>query len=172
MSEFSNKPVRGVQFDLVDLPPEGLELSGSVPAEELSLEDEERFRFLSPVEYHLRLEAINGGNDLLVQGKLSVQMEAVCDRCEAAYSWKIETDDVCHEVENAFGTTVDLSDGLREDILMAFPQRFLCREDCLGLCPHCGANLNEGPCGCPDEDEEGFEEENPWSALDGLSPRE
>ncbi|MCQ2396859.1 MAG: DUF177 domain-containing protein, partial [Lentisphaeria bacterium] len=171
MSEFSNKPVRGVQFDLVDLPPEGLDLDGEVPAVELDLSDEERTWFTAPVAYHLHLEPINGGNDLLVRGRLRTSLESVCDRCETVFGWNIDTDDVCHEVENAFGTTVDLSESLREDILMSFPQQFLCRDDCMGLCPRCGANLNDGACGCPD----GFpgdDLENPWGALDGFDPSE
>ena len=35
-----------------------------------------------------------------------------------------------------------------EDAYLAIPYRMLCREDCKGLCPRCGKNLNEGPCGC------------------------
>lgn len=167
MSEFSNKPVKGVQFDLVDLPPQGVDLDGSVPALELGLEDEERFWFTAPVEYHLHLEAINGGNDLLVKGNLKTAMDCVCDRCEGVFSWPIETEEVCHEFENAFGTTIDLSDALREDILITFPQHFLCKEDCLGLCPRCGANWNDGPCDCPDDSGE-EDEDNPWAALDQL----
>ncbi len=170
MSEFSHKPMRGVQFDLVDLPPEGVDLEGSVPPEELGLEEEERLRYVSPVEYHLHLEAINGGSDLLARGKVSVTVEALCDRCDEPFSWHLTTEEVCHEVENAFGTTVNLSDGLREDILLTFPQRFLCREECQGLCPRCGANLNQGPCGCPGEGSP--EDEDPWAALDGVVPRE
>ena len=39
------------------------------------------------------------------------------------------------------------------DLLLALPTKHLCREDCRGLCPHCGKNLNEGECGCrPDVD--------------------
>lgn len=44
---------------------------------------------------------------------------------------------------------LDLRPALREEWLIAQPQFVLCREDCRGLCPKCGANLNEGPCGCP-----------------------
>lgn len=169
MSEFSDKPVRGVQFDLVDLPPEGVDLSGSVPADEIGLEDEERLRFPVPVEYRLHLEPINGGNDLLVRGSVATEAEAVCDRCEERYRFPIAADDLCYEFEKPFGTTVDLSDGLREDILTALPQRFLCREDCQGLCPVCGTNWNTGSCDCYKEEDE-FCAANPWSALDALAP--
>jgi uncharacterized protein len=43
---------------------------------------------------------------------------------------------------------IDLRQALREEVLLALPQFVECRPDCKGLCPTCGANLNEGPCGC------------------------
>lgn len=45
-------------------------------------------------------------------------------------------------------TTVDLRPALREQWLLAVPGFALCREDCKGLCPKCGADLNLGPCHC------------------------
>jgi uncharacterized protein len=46
-------------------------------------------------------------------------------------------------------TAIDLRGALREELLLALPQWVVCREDCRGLCPRCGADLNAGPCGCP-----------------------
>lgn len=48
-------------------------------------------------------------------------------------------------VEDGF---LDMDEPLREQLEMEFPVRFLCREDCKGLCPKCGQNLNEGTCNC------------------------
>lgn len=42
----------------------------------------------------------------------------------------------------------DLDDLVREDILLSLPTKMLCREDCKGICPYCGANLNEKQCDC------------------------
>lgn len=44
-----------------------------------------------------------------------------------------------------------LEDVLREQVLLAVPIRLVCREDCKGLCPHCGTNLNDEVCDCKDE---------------------
>lgn len=44
--------------------------------------------------------------------------------------------------------TLELDEVVITDILLSLPQKFLCREDCKGLCPHCGKNLNHGDCGC------------------------
>ena len=48
-------------------------------------------------------------------------------------------------VENS---VLDLEELIVEDIVLSLPSRFLCSEDCKGLCSKCGHNLNEGPCGC------------------------
>ncbi len=45
-------------------------------------------------------------------------------------------------------TMLDLSDAVREEVGFAVPTYPLCRDDCAGLCPRCGADLNAGPCGC------------------------
>ena len=52
-------------------------------------------------------------------------------------------------IEDGF---LDMDEQLREQLEMEFPARFLCREDCRGLCPRCGKNLNEGECGCDTKD--------------------
>ncbi len=44
---------------------------------------------------------------------------------------------------------LDLDEEIREELLLSFPMRFLCREDCPGLCPKCGKPLSLGDCGCP-----------------------
>lgn len=47
-----------------------------------------------------------------------------------------------------FGRTLDVADQVRESVLLLLPRKLLCREDCAGLCPFCGADRNEGVCGC------------------------
>ena len=44
---------------------------------------------------------------------------------------------------------IDIDSPLLEAILLEFPMTFLCKEDCRGLCPKCGKDLNEGDCSCP-----------------------
>lgn len=45
-------------------------------------------------------------------------------------------------------TVIDLTDVVRQEVALAIPAFPLCREDCAGLCPQCGADRNEGPCPC------------------------
>jgi uncharacterized protein len=58
---------------------------------------------------------------------------------------------------------VDLAFALREELILAVPPFVECRPDCKGLCPRCGANLNDGPCDCPPRSDPR------WDALRGLS---
>lgn len=58
---------------------------------------------------------------------------------------------------------LDLSEALRQDLLLAVPSFPLCRKDCKGLCSHCGKDLNEGPCDCAEE-----QSDPRWAALQEL----
>jgi uncharacterized protein len=58
---------------------------------------------------------------------------------------------------------LDLTEAVRQALVTQLPMRPLCRPDCAGLCARCGADLNEGPCGCPDEPAD-----DRWSVLRGL----
>jgi uncharacterized protein len=61
---------------------------------------------------------------------------------------------------------IDLREALREELLLAVPRFVECRPDCKGLCPTCGANLNEGPCAC------GKAPDPRWDALRALTQPE
>ncbi len=47
------------------------------------------------------------------------------------------------------GSSLDVDEPLCEELVLAFPTKLLCSEDCLGLCPKCGKRRSEGDCGCP-----------------------
>ena len=62
--------------------------------------------------------------------------------------------------------SLDLRPAVREEWLLAAPAFVLCREDCKGLCPRCGADLNEGPCSCTKT-----EIDPRWASLAALKGR-
>jgi len=95
---------------------------------------------------------------------MSVAYNAECARCLAPVSGEFALDlektvasrdmlgdldedrlDDYAIIEDGF---LDIDEQLREQLEMEFPARFLCKEDCKGLCPKCGRVLNEGDCGC------------------------
>jgi len=112
------------------------------------------------------------------QATLETVVRAECRRCLAPVDVPIaeslglvfveeeeaEGDEDCYLVPRR-ASVLDLSDAVREELLLAAPQFVECRDDCRGLCPRCGADLNAGPCGCaPAVDPR-------WEALT-KSPRE
>ena len=65
--------------------------------------------------------------------------------------------------------TIDLSDAFLSALVMETPFVVLCREDCKGLCPVCGANLNEVDCGHAAQREQERMAASPFAALAGLN---
>ncbi|HTK94821.1 MAG TPA: DUF177 domain-containing protein [Terriglobales bacterium] len=106
--------------------------------------------------------------DIRLQGSFRGEVEVQCARClepvkrpvEAQFDLlyrplgAVKRDDEVSiseaETEVGFykGDGLALEDVLREQVLLAVPVKAVCREDCRGLCPHCGQNLNQGKCGC------------------------
>lgn len=102
--------------------------------------------------------------DIFVETK--VKAAVFCDRCLAPTQIELPVSCV-HRVDTkkdaaqrlaeldecAFVTGMDLDIDMLVyfELLMNWPEKILCRQDCKGLCPRCGKNLNEGPCGCAEE---------------------
>lgn len=64
------------------------------------------------------------------------------------------------------GEGIELQDILREQVLLAVPIKAVCREDCKGLCPHCGKNLNVESCQCEEE-----RSDPRWNALKDIKDK-
>ena len=150
-----------------NLPDEGVVLEGDVSFEELDIESDFRFTLDRPMHYRLHVSLAK--QDVVVTGSLSATVTAICDRCAEPADLHLEVNDVLHTYKNILGQPIDLTEEVREDILLAFPQSFHCSDDCKGLCPVCGQNLNMGQCSCEAPSDDDPDEGNPWSVLDGLN---
>ena len=153
-----------LQFDISapDLPPDGVVLEDTVPIAVLDIPEDDRIACPQPLSYRLHFSPLQSG-EILVQGTLGTTLRCRCDRCLRYFDAILSTSDCCHIVRSE-ENVVDLTDDAREDILMAFPVRCMCRDDCRGLCPQCGQNLNVRECACAEQDRG----ESAWSALDRL----
>jgi uncharacterized protein len=95
---------------------------------------------------------------ILLSGVVTAVMEASCARClapvrqdflaEVEYSIVESENDSEEDTWIAEGETIDLAAMAEEIVLIRMPLRLLCKEDCQGLCPSCGKDLNDGPCQC------------------------
>jgi uncharacterized protein len=92
-----------------------------------------------------------------VAGTVSAPWVGICRRCTTPVSGRLElsvheryadapvAEDELYPIAD---DTIDLGPLVRDAIVLDLPMAPLCREDCAGLCPQCGADRNEGPCGC------------------------
>lgn len=104
----------------------------------------------APLDADLELQSISGG--VMANGRVAFEVEYRCTRCLKEWSSKEETaisqlfgDDPDAEYQPS-GDEIDLEPMLRDEVVLAMPLRPLCRNDCAGLCPTCGADLNTGSC--------------------------
>ena len=133
---------------------------GSVPFDcEL---DTEGLDFPSVLGYNGKPHAVgqvyNEAGVLNLTGELRADMRCVCDRCGEEFGMtKVtalsativeEADDDNPELFLLDGDWVDLGEILYTLFVLDMDTKLLCREDCMGLCPTCGKNLNHGACTC------------------------
>lgn len=109
----------------------------------------------------------NTGNHVLrIYGETDITVILPCDRClgdvncDIPVSFDIEADLRKTEEERIRdldessylnGTDLDVDRMVYLELLLRWPDKVLCNDDCKGLCPNCGKNLNAGPCGCLEE---------------------
>jgi len=118
-----------------------------------------------------RVELTNAGRSVAARGRITGEATLRCSRCLQEFGWPFEIgfvetcalreiDDPVHyqaeeDEEDPIpildDEIVDLSELVRQLIAVELPYCPLCRPDCAGLCPRCGADLNREPCGCGDE---------------------
>jgi uncharacterized protein len=116
----------------------------------------------SPLRVTGRLSAAGSGR-FYWHGKIEGDLALPCRRCLADTSVHVqdeshvifaepgtdETDDPDVQVLDERSNVIDLRPTVREQWLLNAPAFAQCREDCKGICPTCGKDLNEGPCNCP-----------------------
>ena len=139
---------------------------------QLGISDDPRFDDDAAVDVRLDLEALTDG--IVVDGRVLVPWHGTCRRCLVPAAGIIDSE--VHELyqhvvtdPEAFeivGDQLDLRPMVREILVLDAPINPLCREDCAGLCPHCGIDRNLGTCSCETESTDPR-----WDALRGLMER-
>jgi uncharacterized protein len=147
---------------------------------------------LNPVDERIQLTdpaAVTGkvrrsGNEIFVNGHVETRAQVECDRCLKTVDLPVSADFALEyitgddyqssavaeltEAEMSVavfdGKGIDVDEVVKEQILLAVPTRMLCREDCKGICPECGKDLNTGECQCVKDDIDPR-----WAALKNLT---
>ena len=127
------------------IPDDGLILTEEFSPLELDLETE-IIKFNGPVKVRAHLTKSYGaiGANLT----LSASMHVICGRCLKEVDAEFNRQAQLHYADNKLDPMIDLDPDIREEIILSYPINPLCSDDCKGLCPRCGHNLNEGGCNC------------------------
>jgi uncharacterized protein len=141
-----------------EIPDEGIE----VRFDETVISDD----FFYPA--HVQMMINRTGKEVLISGEIDADVELQCSRCLKDFRllMNIAVDVVYNPIEDLkgeekhelkhdemdmgfySGDELDLSDLVKEQIILNIPMKPLCNELCKGICLKCGADLNEGNCGC------------------------
>jgi uncharacterized protein len=149
-----------------------IRIDAEVPVDD-ALWDTFPWRFAEPVALHLDVQ--QAGADVVVRGDVSGRAELSCRRCLAAVPYEVNEDlifvyragvaGVEAEAQEVYplpqkSRELDLTQAVREHVLLSVPEFVSCDETCRGFCPRCGTNLNETTCECRTNDEDPR-----WAAL-------
>lgn len=156
-------------IEIADLKPEPLHVRHEYEARELKFEHDDA-SLLAPVLVEFTLT--HQGSELQVEGVISTEIRRLCSRClrecrhplsarfalcylpqpsSTGRDEEIELKDRDMAIGFYDGIRLDVDLMSLEQIELSMPMKFLCRDDCKGLCPNCGANLNIARCDCRTE---------------------
>lgn len=134
-----------------------------------------------------KVQLLRTNRSILVSGKLETTDRVVCSRCLEEFNYPLTldieeeyfltrdaasglplpppTEDSVFVIDENY--LLDLSEAMRQYMLLVLPMKPICQQDCAGLCPYCGRNLNYEPCDCTP-----IRPDSPWAQLQGLFPGE
>lgn len=168
--------------DRLENPGESYQLSGHIDVDGYAVGEKE---LALPEGASYDVVFTNAGDGILVTGIVRASVTGECDRCLEPAAFEVageieeyylfEEPEDPESYEDGFeligpDRVIDLGGAISDAVVMDTPFVVLCQPDCKGLCPTCGANLNEGDCGCAEAAEQAWvdSEENPFAALKGL----
>ena len=188
--------MNALQVPLAAVEDHGLNIDTTVPGDQLRPEGVAEFP-VGPVTVKGTLSP--SGDEYIFFGAVSGTFTAPCDRCledteqsfESEVTWTFvegapvtRADDEDEETSNDFGDeieddtaipfegqSIDLLPTVWEEVMLAVPAKVLCTDDCAGLCPKCGANLNVTQCGCAAAVEEDILLNKGLAGLKDLLPK-
>jgi uncharacterized protein len=151
-----------MRFKINEIGAEGLTLDVPITSEWLASACPDLESHPGPEGLALRGRFTKSGDDYLLVAHIGGGLETFCARCLEPARVKVDASmtvtfvpadedeelDEDADVVGFPGNEIDVSDEVRDEILLGIPLQVLCRESCLGLCPVCGGNRNAVPCTC------------------------
>lgn len=134
-----------MKIDARQVPDEGLTLIEEFSPESLDL-DTDIIKFLKPIKAVALIH--KSYNALQVYLTLTSRINISCVRCLEDSEQDFAKKSELNYAIDKLNPVIELDPDIREEIILDYPIKPLCKADCRGLCPKCGANLNEGGCNC------------------------
>ncbi len=136
-----------MKIHIRDIPEEGLALNSTFPNDLIDKREDDGLTFIEPLDLHLKV--YKAQDELIVHIGTRGKFHAFCSRCltDVKQDYKTQAD-LFYQIESRGADFIDITEDLRQEILLNLPDRVLCCKDCQGICPQCGTNLNENKCNC------------------------
>ena len=134
-----------MKIDLDVIPLDGLELSETCNPDDFNLGSSE----INHIEsLKIDAKALKYGNTATINTNIRTVFSLRCSRCLEEFNKEINND-YCFNYSREDGNRfIDVTDDIRQELILGYSVKNLCKDDCRGLCPKCGKNLNEGNCKC------------------------
>ncbi len=135
-----------MKITLREIPDSGtLNLEHTFDLDELDL-SADYISLYEPVSMSAKVS--KGVNNVAVDVRIRGVMQFDCARCLKSVKWPFDKSAKFDYELQPNDSYVEIDQDLREEIMLDFPVKPLCKNECLGLCPSCGEDLNDGQCDC------------------------
>ena len=158
-----------MMINLETIPKDGYNFDFTLEPAWWQNDDSQILGFDSPFKVHICIS--RAGNDYVLDGRMAGRLKIRCDRCLGPYFYDLESEfksllslrplhsdqtelELLEEdlsVDFITGNEIDLDDVVISQLYLSLPIQLLCKEDCPGLCPDCGVDLNRERCNCREE---------------------
>ena len=136
------------------IPPEGLVIEKTSAPAEYHLADKDLGDF-APLQMEMRVERVS--NTVLADLSIKTTLTMPCARCLEMAHYPVDNRFQFNYSITEATDYIDLTEDIRQDIILELPIKILCKEDCKGLCPHCGSNFNREKCQCKKAQSKGIQ---------------
>jgi len=133
-----------MKIQIKDIHSGGIEVEGTLASKVVGERGDDHLKFIEALNIKTQVEKVE--NTVIVNTDVTGKYSAVCSRCleEVKSSWHRKfTLDFEIERNTVF---IELDEDLRQEVILGLPLRILCDDNCQGICPDCGVNLNKEQC--------------------------
>ncbi|MDP8213297.1 MAG: DUF177 domain-containing protein [Candidatus Zapsychrus exili] len=133
-------------INISEVKSEGIEVTDEIDDSSLGILEEESIHCPEPLKINAKINLAD--NIFLVKAKVEGKYSSFCFRCMEPVESVLDKEfSLDFEIEDKVDH-IDISDDIRQEILLSLPNKILCDSDCLGICLDCKQNLNKEKCKC------------------------